>query len=222
MSRGSNFEAWRAALPLVDAWEHFASPNDKANLASAPNFNSSLSGGLAQAAASTAPVLLNLLKPLMAANAAEQARNDIIEGMRESLLDALFNNQLIAFGYRKRPSRSTYPIKIDPDFFDGVDIHWNNSSAENFRLLYVDIRISQNIIPSSASSTSRKGSLDAINTVIMELIIEYSDFCDLPRKKACELIRQKLNRIHVKGDGLSDQHLSKLIFKICPGRAIQF
>lgn len=221
MSRGSNFEAWRVALPLAEAWEHFASPSDKTNLASAPDFNSSLSGAVEQADASTRPFLLNLLKPLIAAQTAGQARNDIIEGMRESLLDALFNNQLIAFGNRKRPSRSTYPVKIDADFFDGVDIHWDNSSAENFGLLYVDIRISQNITLPCAASTSRKGSIDAINKAIRELIIEYPNFCNLPRKTACEQIRRKLNRNRVNGHGLSEQHLSKLIVKCCPKRPIQ-
>ena len=221
MSRNSNLNQWRGAVPLASAWETFASKKELADLASSPDFNSKLSEELSLAVASKDPAFVKILKPFSTATAARLKRKSLIEGMCESLLDALFNEQLWAFGYRKRPSRSSYPVRIEADFFDGANVELINSTAENFGLVYADIRVCDALLKSPLNSNSRKGSADAICAAIAQLVAGRQDFCDLRSKTQCELIRQTLGQHYVSGNGLSNENLSKLILLQCPKRAIQ-
>ncbi len=151
------------------------------------------------------------------------ARDRVIDQLKYNLLDALYNSDLLAFGYRSSPSKSSNPVKIDPIFFDNPKIVWDKNSAEFNGKSYISIRIfAQNSLPQDKmAQTGRPSSAKAINSAIKDLIQHNLHFCDQPRKVACDQIRQKIGRQLKNGNGLSDKNLSKYIIANCGTRKIR-
>lgn len=219
MSREEKSILFDNSVPMVDAWEAFASPENRKALANAK-------GGLAAFSefvknADYTEVTSAITGVFNVTISELQKRNSIIRQMKEDILDQLYNEDLIALAIRVRPSKSYYPVKIDADFFEDAQADWVRSTLEGLGRLYANVRIYD---PRAAAAMipakPRKGSVDLIEGAIADLKSSVPDFCNLPRKSACQMIREKLGNSEISGNGLSDKNLSKRIIAICGPRGI--
>jgi len=218
MAKNRNREIWETGYWLSAAWIEFARTEQR------DNFETALDGTTIFAmemenASTTAEVFSGIQKSISAA----AARMTKIRELRKQLLSALFANRLIALGYREWPSTSAAPVKIDPDFFENPDIIWDENWAEAYGKRYGRIRvIDPQCIPEfSKPQKGRPGSGESIISTIDRLIRANPNFCYLPRKTACDQIRELIGKPNIKGNGLSDINLSKHIVKMCPKRQLK-
>lgn len=126
---------------------------------------------------------------------------------------------MLATGYRISPSRNQAPVLIGPEKFECNDPDWNGTTFEFEKIIYSRIRISKPEI-CAVKPQNAKGSVKSINAAIDHLRQENPEFCNLPRKSACEQIRQFLGAIEVSGNGLSNQNLAKAIVRKCGPKRI--
>lgn len=154
--------------------------------------------------------------------AANQKRKKAADGLKDELLDRLFNADLLAFGYRLTPSRSSMPVQISPDFFDHASADWNNDEAEFNGKRFGHIRIIDPQSPafSNKPRTGRPGSTSAIDEAVKQAIRSIPNFCNLPRKTACDEIRKIIGAPEIKGNGLGNENLAKHIVANCGSRRI--
>ena len=219
MSRQADLILFENAVPLAEAWEFFATPERRAALHKAKGF-------LETFANSAQPVdggeiVKALLNNFNDGIAAKNKRDILICEMREYLLDCLYNAELVAIAKRQRPSKSHYPIKIDSEFFDFVEPNWSKSILENHGKLYSNVRIfDPNTAIANNVAKPPKGSIKAIDRAISDLKLEIPNFCNLPRKSASQLVREKLGNPTISGNGLSDKNLAKRILMQCGARRI--
>lgn len=213
MARNRNFTLFENAVPLAGAWLKFA-PTDRQL-----EFERTSGFGRTLAEQPVTDSLQGLMAGLRTSFDSWQSRQKLITEMRDWLLDELFNNQFTALGIRKLPTKGYYPVVIDPDYFDDAEIDWEHSTVTWHQTLYIDVRVSQ---PSEVADRpiTRKGSIDAIDAAILELVANNPKFGSLPRQEACQKIRTKLGKRDIKGSGLSDQNLSKRIIYHCGTKAI--
>ncbi len=200
-------------MPLNVAWQKFASSELLARYEQTPgfleNFGREPNSGFTQ-------------NPLLAlVNAAKSAseRKQLEQEMKEDVLTALFNAQLIATGYRNHPSRSQSPVLIEADYFEFSDPDWQANAFEVHDIRYGRIRISRGDIRKPVVNDIR-GSRAAIDQAIDKLMLSNPDFCKLPRKLACSQIRSYLSAETIPGNGLSDQNLAKAIVRKCGPKRI--
>ena len=210
---------WESAIPLADAYAHFLRFNVNSQSATHRAPVLEIKDG-----SSTLEIVAAVGKAILGIHKAHNEEKLAISDMREALLDRLFYHELYAYGYRVKPSKSAFPVKIASHFFEYPDIDWDASNAEFEGTRYSQIRI---IDPNceDASIISRKGRIgsgDAINAAIAELMSEGGNrFCEIPRKLACQQIRERLGTHQQNNSGLSDQNLSKYILKHCQTRQIK-
>lgn len=219
MARHQNRKLWDGATPLGDAWLSFASDETRQRLANCPSALETLKY--------SSPKAQNIWEWFSAISEASQFSLDrlhIEKVMKDALLIDLFNGNLNAVGYCILPSRSSIPRAISADFFQFAKIGWDDNSAEYEGKRYVKIRVFDPDADDGISipRKGRPGSGSVILAVIAELMAHPDfSFCNLPRKAACEMIRQKIGHDEVSGNGLSDKNLSKHIVAQCESRAIK-
>lgn len=210
---------WQNGVELSEAWLRFGPPDLAAAYRALPRFLDSFAK---QASISTLTDFFNAIQLGVAARAETQ---EIEEKLKNYLLDELFNNQLVATGYRQFPSTSPGPVTIDPEAFNEAEPAWNADTIRVHGKVYGRVRITDvaalTDIPIPKSRKGRQGSATTIRAAIDRIMSCNADFCKIERKKACELIRQELNKEPQKGDGLSDQNLSKYIVDKCDTRQIK-
>lgn len=208
---------WENAVPLADAWHHFAPRKMQSSLEKMPNFVQKLDSK--QKPKGT----LETVVIIASAYTASAERKQFIKTMQEHLLDELFNSNLLALGYRYMPSESRRPVQIDPVYFDYPDIDWDGNRAEFNGKAYHAIRIfnPRDLSDDQKLRTGRPSSGAAINAAIKSLILEKQHFCTQPRKIACDQIRQFINKPVIPGNGLSDKNLEKYILTNCDCRQIK-
>ncbi len=204
---------WNSGVPLNRAWLEFAPSELRSEFEKLPEFLQALAEmsytSIRDNGASTVKVALS--------NA--HKRREIEVKLKDHLLTELFNGQLLATGYRIAPSRSQAPVLIDPDKFGDGDPDWNEATFEYEGVIYSRIRIAKlDIFP--ATPGNAKGSVHSINAAIDHLQKQNPEFCNLPRKSACDQIRKFLGAIEVSGNGLSNQNLAKAIVRKCGPKRI--
>jgi hypothetical protein len=214
MTRTETLSAYEKGIPLAEAWAKFASADRQAELAGTRGFFESFAGQQLDDNPS------KIFSAAKASFTSEQARQNLISKMRDEHLDVLFNGDLIAMGRRMLPSKGHYPVTIEPDYFDGGDIDWNRSTLRWENKLFLDVRVFS-LSEISDGPGARKGSIDAIDAAIRELMRENRKFGRLHRQEACEQIRKKLGLEDIPGRGLSDKNLSKRIVFHCGPKAIR-
>lgn len=217
MARNLNREIWGNATPLGGAWRLFAHTAKLERLETMPDGIETLAGSVE---AAKAP--MDFLKAGLDAINAKGKRDTLILEMQDDLLDELFTANLTALGYRERPSASSTPVAIAPEFFEDAKVEWERGGAEALGRRYNRIRVyDPYALPKTAKpKIGRIGSTEAIISAIDQLINLNPDFCDLPRKLACDRIRESLGIQEIPGNGLSNQNLSKYILQKCSSRRI--
>jgi hypothetical protein len=113
---------WESGIWLSEAWEAFAPAELLAQFEESQGFYKAFTGG---------PVPKDLAGIGQKASDAifkMQKRQQLEKEMKEAVLIKLFNNDLIATGYREFPSSGRYPITIDADKFEFDDPIWANQS----------------------------------------------------------------------------------------------
>ena len=219
MSREEKLALFEKSVPMADAWEVFASPENRKAFANAKGGLAALSefaesGDYTEGASA-------VFGAFNVAISEAQKRNNIIDKMKEDILDKLYDEDLVALGIRTRPSKGCYPVEIDAAFFDYAEADWQKSTLEGLGRLYADVRIyDPRAVAAINPAKQRKGSVDIIEGAIADLKASMPDFCNLPRKSACEMIRGKLGKTEISGNGLSDKNLSKRITANCGRRGI--
>lgn len=202
-------QLWESGVPLRNAWRHFASDADQKLLDELPlamdamaQFASDNTGGG--------------IKALLDASAlgvrAAKARLDAENRLREELLTDLFNEQLVAVGFRERPSLGSAPVTIDAEHFDLGIADWEQSKFEANGRVWNRIKVGALEVP-----TIRKvpNSREAIEAAIHEIIAKNADFATAPGKMRCDAVRVEIGQSYMPGNGLSDQNIEKHFVRIC-------
>jgi hypothetical protein len=217
MAENRNKRIWNNAIQLSDAWLHFATPQQQAQLANLPTGLQELESRKAEVSG-----FLKMLEASQAGWLAHQKRLEMIEQLKEQLLDELFNSNVSAFGYRLTPSESRGPVQIDPVFFEYPEIDWDGNSAEFNGKSYRAISIIDpyNLPNADKLKTGRPSSGNVINAAIKELILNNPQFCNQHRAAACQQIRKSIGKPEIPGSGLSDKNLEKYIIANCGRRQI--
>ena len=218
MTKNANLQIWKNAIPLDEAWEFFATREERAALAEMPGFIETLNSKIPGAAN-----LGNLFASVTSGAKAGSARRDTITALREKLLDRLYDGALAAIAYREAPTRSSFPGHIDRDFFNDADMEWERDSAEAFGKRFNRIRVYDPMtLPVGAKpKIGRRGSAAAINAALDQIMRDNPNFCILLRKEQCTLICDFLGISAISGNGLSLGNLSKYILQRCPKRRIK-
>lgn len=219
MSKEARLKLYTNAVPLTEAWEVFATPEQRTALAGAKGFLEAFANAIAPK--NEIQDASEIFKSINAGVSAKNNRDMLILEMQNGLLDALFNSDLIALGVRRRPSKGYYPVKIEAAFFNFANANWAKSTVEDSGTLYADVRIYDPFAPNVATPAKpRKGSIEAIDHAITELVSELPGFCRFSRKSACQLVRDKLGQEPIPGNGLSNQNLEKRIVAQCGPKRI--
>lgn len=208
-------KCWESGIPLNEAWAEFAPEDLKARYAELPTFSDALSQGFD----SENPI--SALSAIRGASEAFSEKRRIEEELRNCLLEEIYNENLIATGYRELPSRSQSPVRIEADRFESEEPDWGSETFNIHGIRYGRIRICDpdelKILPPSHQS---RGSILAIDLVIDQLKLENPNFCEIRRKQACQLVRDHFGIDNKSGNGLSDQNISKAIVRKCGKRSI--
>lgn len=206
-------ELWQLGVPLSRSWLKFAPPALRSQFEQFPEFLNAISQ------ISEMEIRENPIHHLVSVVQNSTARMRLEKEMKEEVLTDLFNGQLLATAYREFPSRSPSPVIIDPAKFENDDPDWQMETLVAYGFRYGRIRIcSPETLPPVHSKP--KGSSNAIGDAIDQLIQENSDFCELPRKTACQKIRDYLGAKEIAGNGMSDQNLAKAIVRNCGQKRI--
>lgn len=206
-------ELWNQGVPLSRAWLEFAPATLRSKFERLP----SLLGALFQVTEMNDDQNPIRRLPDIAKNNATRLRLE--KEMKEEVLTDLFNRQLLATAYREYPSRSQNPVVIDPAKFENNDPDWRAETLEAHGIRYGRIRISALGEPDT-NQTKPRGSVDAIDDAIDKAMLSNSAFCGLPRKIACQQIRDILDAKEISGNGMSDQNLAKAIVRKCGAKRI--
>lgn len=207
-------ELWQLGVPLSRAWLEFAPPALRSEFEKIPEFLNAISQ------ISEMEIRENPIQRLASVAMDSAARKRLERAMKEEVLTDLFNGQLLATAYRERPSRSQSPVLIDPTKFDNDDPDWQKETLAAHGIRYGRIRICNPEMQRPVQSQP-KGSIKAIDDAIDHLIQVNSDFCELPRKAACQRIRDYLGAKEIAGNGMSDQNLAKFIVLKCGKKRIK-
>lgn len=200
---------WQNGILLRDAWRHFATAADQKALDEMPRALDAMT----KFASEHADGGLKAIADAVALGVrTRQVRREKEDQLREELLTDLFNAQIIATGFRERPSLSSAPVLIDAEHFAEGVADWEQSKFEANGRIWNRVRVSSPIEP-----TVRKvpNSGEAINSAIHALIEKNTEFAIAPRKKQCDLVRKEIGRTYCSGNGLSDQNIAKRIVGIC-------
>ena len=219
---------WDHGVPLDEAWIHFSSEAERLLLENGPSglqvANDRISRMALSPPDSLVPFVKGVSEAIQAGFAATRTKQETEDSLKESLLERILNNELVATGYRERPTRSTIPVVIDAEIFESVKPEWEKSWLSEFGLTYNRVRVTNlatiELVPIKTRSVGRPGSGEAIAAAITVLIRNETGFCDLDRKVACEKIRDHLGGTPIRGSGLSNQNLSKYILQACPQKRV--
>lgn len=208
-------EIWNLGVPICDAWLRFAPAGMAAEYEQTPGLIEALQFNPEPKSK------WDFLAPLSVGIAKSQAKQKLESEMREHLLCELFNGQLIATGYREFPSRSQSQVVIDPVKFDHDDPDWQRETLTAHGIRYGQIRVTNpSVIPILSGAKERISSLSAIEDAIAKLALAKPDFATLPRKTACDMVRNTIGANYNSGNGLSNQHISKAIVRLCGSKRI--
>ncbi|MWV28078.1 hypothetical protein [Aurantiacibacter rhizosphaerae] len=208
-------EAWEKGTGLGNAWLRFAPENLASEYERAPGFFESLDLN------SKPDSGWEILKSLSDGLSKSQYRTELEKEIKEHLLDELFNDQLIATGYRELPSPGQSPVVINPARFETDDPDWREGTLEAHGFRYGRIRITDPaVMINGLNSKPKGGSNSAIDNAIAQLLKTNPEFADLPRKTSCDLVRNYLGAAYKPGNGLSDQNISKAIVRLCKRKRI--
>jgi hypothetical protein len=217
MANQGNREIWENGVPLNDAWFEFADPDAKRRYSelSAPEALSEQAANMRTGS--------DISKFIISGMQRWSEHGQFQRELQELLLDELFNDQLHAYGYRIAPSRSRVPVRIAAELFECPDVDWKQDRMIARGCTYSEIQI---IDPTAIAGWKKrrhgpKGSGDVIHAAIDAIRTRRTDFCDIPRQAAFDLIRQEIGGAQQKGSGLSDPNLAKYVNKVCGTRRIK-
>lgn len=200
---------WENSIPLRDAWRHFASNADQGLLDEMPRALEAMTKFASDHAG-------NGLKAIADAIAigvrTSQEHRAVQDRLREDLLTDLFNEQLIATGFRERPSLSGAPVLIEAGHFAECVADWEQSKIEANGRLWNRVRISP---PEKPIVRKVPNSRDAIEVAICALVAKNADFAKAPGKIRCDAVRAEIGQNYVPGNGLSDQNIERHFVRIC-------
>ncbi len=207
-------ELWNSGIPLSRAWLEFAPQKLRSEFENLPELLEALAAmSDTEFQDSVASIVATAFKNF-------HKRGQLEVDLKEHVLTELFNGQLLATGYRISPSRSQAPVLIDPEKFECNDPDWNGATFDFEGVTYSRIRITDPDCCQAVPPATAKESLDPIDAAIDHLQAQNPEFCNLPRKSACDQIRQFLGAIEISGNGLSNQNLAKAIVRKCGSKRI--
>tara|TARA_R110002049_G_scaffold308946_1_gene515114 strand:- start:2584 stop:3213 length:630 start_codon:yes stop_codon:yes gene_type:complete len=123
---------------LQSAWENLASQKECAELLEVegwrPEFGEDRPKSFFEGAA-------RIAEAVGAIQSKSREATEIRAAFEDRILDALFNEDLYGFGYPVSPSPARMPRRIDPAFWDGCELVWNDGKAWLDNIFYNRIRI---------------------------------------------------------------------------------
>lgn len=214
---------WQNGIPLNEAWRIFAEPGELKRFDQPIDYKAIRSGVAGDK--SNPSIISGVFQTISSIVAANGQKRGLEEGLKEELLDSLFNGDLIATAYRERPSTSASPIVLTAGDFEYADADWENARLFVNGKTYGRVRIideyqvGESELPKPRRG--RPGSRAAIDATIDALIDRGIDLCASHRSYACKLIRDEIGVTEIPGNGLSDINLSKRIVVKCGIKAIR-
>lgn len=216
MAGPSNRQLWEKGVALSGAWFEFADLDDQrrySELASPEGFEKIASNAKLRSG-------IEILNFINAGFQQWTAKGQFQNDLRESLLVALANDQLAAYGFRISPSRSSGPVRIAAELFDDADTNWQTGKVHARGCTYSEIRIIDlsKLADWKPSRPGPMGAGEAVRVAIAAIQARQFDLCGIPRKRAFDLIRAELSEKNSNSFGLSDVNLGKLLLEFCPKR----
>ena len=214
-------QLWDAGVILSEAWTAFAVPDEVGAFENAPDIWQSL----IQQAPLMAEGKKGFFALLQDAVSASRAKDDLRERLRDDLLDALYNNDLDAYGYRTAPSVGRSPVRILADVFYDCWTDWDANSVAGLGARYEQVRIvdPKRLTGHPALNPPERGSRIAIESAI-RAVAANPEFLAKDRLPQCDAVRSYLagTGFDIDGNrnGLSDQNIAKLIVKVIGRRRI--
>lgn len=141
-----------------------------------------------------------------------QTRRAKEDELRDELLTDLFNEQLVAAGYRERPSLGSVPVLIGPEHFYQGEADWDQSKFEANGRIWNRVRVNALKPPPARSLPNSRNAIDA---AIRTLITINPDLAKAPGKIRCDAVRAEIGQNYISGNGLSDQNIEKHFVRIC-------
>ena len=129
---------WERAIPLQSAWDFFATTEELENLRTAENWHPTMDQ---EKSPSFLEGVTRMAGAFLELQANQRKAGKIRDEFNERLLDELFNEELYGFGYPVEPSPARMPRRIDPAFWDGCDVDWEDGKAWLDNVFYNRIRI---------------------------------------------------------------------------------
>ena len=215
MSSKRALALWESGVPLSKAWLDLSpeSARSEYHASTQPDISP------AEIATKTPWAIIGVATHFVGAiSKAISAERDIRETLREAILDALWEERLIATAYRIAPSKSAAPVMLDADIIEDADVHWEDDGISIREIVYHEVRITNPhaiILPKAIATRQGRPRNHIIESAIEALVESGVKFGELPRAIACELIRNKLGRPQNPGSGLSDKNLEKYILAKC-------
>lgn len=212
---------WDNGVALTEAWRVYAGDADRALLDRYPGLVGLLDAK--SEAISNSNSIPEFFSSLSGIGAEWRERRQLEIRLKEELLDTLFNGDLVVTGYRELPSTSAAPVTILPDDIEFAEVDWPNSRLSFDGKRFGNIRVTDEFALIDAGlpkrQIGRQGSGAAIKAAI-EVLASDPKFQGMPRKEACQLIREQLGRPKEYENGLSDINLSKYIVRKFGPKAI--
>lgn len=213
---------WRKATPLNRAWLELASDEVRKAFHELPTAADAM-----RAMGSEQPTGGFLERALNVASTwghAEYSKRAMEAKLKSTLADRINDGEFELLGYRAEPIRSRGPVSIPNPDLKKYPPDWKEESLQIRDELYFELRLSPSQARAGVSKRrGRPGSNGKILEIVEQLIAEPdTQFCNLPRKPACDLVRSALNKIGIpttqNGSGFSDNNIEKIILKRCPPR----
>lgn len=214
---------WEAGTHLSDAWRRFGNEERREAFANMPGALDTAAAEMQDIASKpSASVLQTFLEAMQSGNRQWQRKSEIVRQMQSELLDEIFNEQLLATGYRVAPALSRYPVIIETALFDDVEVDWANSVVRGLGQEFRNVRITDpadRSIQVSDKRRGRPGSGEAIAAAIERVALR-PNFCTENRMVAAQWVRDELGEEHCRGNGLSNENLAKYIRAKCGNKLI--
>ena len=206
-------ELWESGIWLNEAWKAFAPAQLATQFEDSQGFFQAFNEG---------PIpndMTGLGRKAFNAISRSQKRQVLEKAMKEAVLVQLFNNDLIATGYREFPSPSRNAIAIESGKFEFDEPDWSNQSLSAQGLKYGRIKVSRPL-QSPRSSAKEKCQITVIDKTIDTLKLSNPAFCTQLRKKSSQEVRDLLGFTHTQGNGLSDKNIERAILRKCGPKRI--
>jgi hypothetical protein len=217
---------WTKAIPLNQAWNVFASEQEKTKLLEIENRIQKFE---LDDAAPFLSALWNLGTMRQRSKDQETAKADLFESFRSGVLQDLEGEFLYGFGIPAPPSTARMPRKIESIFWNNPSLNWSEDTGFSERLGFIQIRIiDPNDYPNFEFENKKPGPKTSENVIISAIKLLNATDVEFWHgthgnriNKLREFIRKSQTDLDLEKRGYSDKNFEKYLLKYKKENKIQ-